>query len=123
MLRKMLLVFGLCGFAALGARAQDENKVEVFGGYSYLHFHTNPSTNLNGWELAGQYRFRDWLGGVADFDGHYGSFSGGTGASTHTFLFGPQVSIDRKSTRLNSSHGYISYAVFCFKKKKLIVGG
>src|SRR2546429_1993228 len=26
---------------------------------------------------------------------------------------------DRKSTRLNSSHGYISYAVFCLKKKKL----
>src|SRR2546429_3307278 len=29
------------------------------------------------------------------------------------FLF-----LDRKSTRLNSSHGYISYAVFCLKKKK-----
>src|SRR2546429_6605425 len=29
------------------------------------------------------------------------------------------VSIDRKSTRLNSSHGYISYAVFCLKKKNL----
>src|SRR5687768_18008588 len=28
------------------------------------------------------------------------------------------VSEDRKSTRLNSSHGYISYAVFCLKKKK-----
>src|SRR5687768_17779820 len=27
------------------------------------------------------------------------------------------VVIDRKSTRLNSSHGYISYAVFCLKKK------
>src|SRR2546429_3728245 len=27
------------------------------------------------------------------------------------------VSRDRKSTRLNSSHGYISYAVFCLKKK------
>src|SRR2546422_7399451 len=27
---------------------------------------------------------------------------------------------DRKSTRLNSSHGYISYAVFCLKKKKII---
>src|SRR2546422_6172116 len=27
-------------------------------------------------------------------------------------------SVDRKSTRLNSSHGYISYAVFCLKKKK-----
>src|SRR2546429_5133545 len=28
------------------------------------------------------------------------------------------ASVDRKSTRLNSSHGYISYAVFCLKKKK-----
>src|SRR2546422_6292213 len=28
------------------------------------------------------------------------------------------VPLDRKSTRLNSSHGYISYAVFCLKKKK-----
>src|SRR3989449_7710179 len=26
---------------------------------------------------------------------------------------------DRKSTRLNSSHGYISYAVFCLKKKRI----
>src|SRR2546422_5547932 len=26
---------------------------------------------------------------------------------------------DRKSTRLNSSHGYISYAVFCLKKKRV----
>src|SRR3712207_8580321 len=31
-------------------------------------------------------------------------------------LFGPQP--DRKSTRLNSSHANISYAVFCLKKKK-----
>src|SRR2546422_4568933 len=30
---------------------------------------------------------------------------------------------DRKSTRLNSSHGYISYAVFCLKKKKLTPAG
>src|SRR5688572_32955959 len=29
-----------------------------------------------------------------------------------------QVSADRKSTRLNSSHSQISYAVFCLKKKK-----
>ena len=29
-----------------------------------------------------------------------------------------KTSKDRKSTRLNSSHGYISYAVFCLKKKK-----
>src|SRR2546422_6173091 len=31
-----------------------------------------------------------------------------------------EVLRDRKSTRLNSSHGYISYAVFCLKKKKKI---
>src|SRR2546429_3694483 len=30
----------------------------------------------------------------------------------------PRREGDRKSTRLNSSHGYISYAVFCLKKKK-----
>src|SRR2546422_8038272 len=30
----------------------------------------------------------------------------------------PAADADRKSTRLNSSHGYISYAVFCLKKKK-----
>src|SRR2546429_3699036 len=29
-----------------------------------------------------------------------------------------ELGLDRKSTRLNSSHGYISYAVFCLKKKK-----
>ena len=31
--------------------------------------------------------------------------------------------VDRKSTRLNSSHGYISYAVFCLKKRKEEGGG
>src|SRR3989442_3321194 len=40
------------------------------------------------------------------------------------FLFDPHVNIDatedRKSTRLNSSHVRISYAVFCLKKKKKI---
>src|SRR2546422_4728951 len=33
-------------------------------------------------------------------------------------LSGRHYHLDRKSTRLNSSHGYISYAVFCLKKKK-----
>src|SRR5690348_17573687 len=51
------------------------------------------------------------------------------------FLFAPQefkvsgeivtycrsVQVDRKSTRLNSSHPSISYAVFCLKKKKKII--
>src|SRR2546422_5564193 len=44
--------------------------------------------------------------------------SSGTGAALFGYskLYGQEI--DRKSTRLNSSHGYISYAVFCLKKKK-----
>src|SRR3989449_5073872 len=38
--------------------------------------------------------------------------------TTRNILTDSDVRIDRKSTRLNSSHGYISYAVFCLKKKK-----
>src|SRR2546429_2374205 len=33
-------------------------------------------------------------------------------------LHRPTGAVDRKSTRLNSSHGYISYAVFCLTKKR-----
>src|SRR5574344_2276490 len=36
----------------------------------------------------------------------------------HKMLTGRQEGLDRKSTRLNSSHQIISYAVFCLKKKK-----
>src|SRR2546429_3256382 len=36
----------------------------------------------------------------------------------HISHLAPSTIRDRKSTRLNSSHGYISYAVFCLKKKK-----
>ncbi|HEY2544681.1 MAG TPA: hypothetical protein VGI46_01305 [Candidatus Acidoferrum sp.] len=76
MLRKMLLVFGLCMVTAVSAQAQDDDKVEVFGGYTYMHFNSSPNANLNGWEASAQYKFRDWIGGVADFDGHYGSIRG-----------------------------------------------
>src|SRR2546422_60088 len=53
--------------------------------------------------------------------------SGGNGTMMRTGLAGHSSAEaletttrkrDRKSTRLNSSHGYISYAVFCLKKKK-----
>src|SRR2546422_4030448 len=43
----------------------------------------------------------------------------GGGGVRLPFNFPRAVSLDRKSTRLNSSHGYISYAVFCLKKKKV----
>src|SRR2546422_7838200 len=41
-----------------------------------------------------------------------------TSAKRAVSTFAPTQAPDRKSTRLNSSHGYISYAVFCLKKKK-----
>src|SRR2546429_5082125 len=56
-------------------------------------------------EIRGDGRSGDLAGGgvhaTRDIDGH-----------------DRRGALDRKSTRLNSSHGYISYAVFCLKKKK-----
>src|SRR2546429_2251446 len=49
--------------------------------------------------------------------------SGGTATTTIGMPFNNDGALNvqnRKSTRLNSSHGYISYAVFCLKKKKFI---
>src|SRR2546429_7385452 len=45
------------------------------------------------------------------------SEAAGVAAGT-AIVFVASTMADRKSTRLNSSHGYISYAVFCLKKKK-----
>src|SRR2546422_5456846 len=55
--------------------------------------------------------------------GHAGFLCAGAftvGILTESVKAPPLVTLpaDRKSTRLNSSHGYISYAVFCLKKKK-----
>src|SRR2546422_8557827 len=62
--------------------------------------------------------------GVLDEVGH---LLGALGVDDSADLRGPglpstlaTLDEDRKSTRLNSSHGYISYAVFCLKKKKKI---
>src|SRR3712207_8469441 len=50
----------------------------------------------------------------------YGLGRGHGMALVHVIQKGPQIDAkqDRKSTRLNSSHANISYAVFCLKKKK-----
>src|SRR2546430_3405393 len=41
----------------------------------------------------------------------------------HGLVYGGGIILDRKSTRLNSSHSQISYAVFCLKKKKKVSVG
>src|SRR6266852_2871332 len=52
---------------------------------------------------------------LLDWPMHPGDLALWPGSAAH-------VGLDRKSTRLNSSHGSISYAVFCLKKKQLIFG-
>jgi hypothetical protein len=92
MLRRLSLLAGLVLLVSavpIATHAQDNS--EFFGGYSYMRVDNSPSFNVNGWELAGQYKFAPWLGAVADFDGHYGS-PFGPSIDIHTFLFGPQVS-------------------------------
>src|SRR2546422_5668574 len=70
--------------------------------------------------------FRSWLPGTWRLGGKAGQtlFHRGGGGLGVTLVagrpgrYGIMPPLDRKSTRLNSSHGYISYAVFCLKKKK-----
>src|SRR5687768_18210468 len=60
--------------------------------------------------LSRRHRHRTQGGAAALSEGSLGEAARGT----------PEGAQDRKSTRLNSSHGYISYAVFCLKKKNNI---
>ena len=84
----MLLAFI---FATPAGAQAITDKVEVFGGYSFMRYKISPSFNTNGWEISGEYKVESWLGGVADVDGHYGTFQG-VHSTLHNYLFGPQVS-------------------------------
>src|SRR2546427_6539315 len=59
------------------------------------------------WNTVAEIRGTDHPGQVVIVGAHLDSWDLGTGTT------------DRKSTRLNSSHSQISYAVFCLKKKKI----
>jgi hypothetical protein len=89
MVRKLSILLGLLFFVSFAAHAQGllADKVEVFGGYSFMHNDNRPDSNLNGFEFSGQYKFASWIGGVADIDGHYGGCT-----SVNNYLFGPQIS-------------------------------
>src|SRR2546429_6852875 len=69
------------------------------------HPRWTPRSPADGPSLRGRYR----LSNRAESSGRHWDGS----------AWRPELS-DRKSTRLNSSHGYISYAVFCLKKKKKV---
>src|SRR2546427_4351469 len=65
--------------------------------------------------------FRSRLAIASDVDIVHAREKGRELAAAHGFTLGDQT-VDRKSTRLNSSHSQISYAVFCLKKKKKTTG-
>src|SRR5205809_1919220 len=75
-----------------------------------------PYTTLFRSEIVARRRYR---AGARERFGYRGiALSTGLRADRHSAHACGRCVPDRKSTRLNSSHGYISYAVFCLKKKK-----
>jgi hypothetical protein len=89
MARRLLLLLGVFFLFSISAKAQT---IGLFGGYTYERLGTSPARNLNGVELAGQYKFASWLSAVADFDGHFGLPSGLDGRTLH-FMAGPEISL------------------------------
>ena len=89
MARRVSFIAGLFLLFSLTAHAQDS--VQVFGGYSFMHYGTTPSFNTNGWEISGEYKLFPWIGVFGDVDGHYGTFEN-VSSTTNDFLLGPQVS-------------------------------
>ena len=73
----------------------DSDKVELFGGYSYMWFNNARSftraDQFGGPEFSAQYKFTNWIGAVADFGVGVGNL--GIPPTVSTFLFGPQISL------------------------------
>src|SRR5687768_17910794 len=69
----------------------------------------------DGWEKSGRVPVEGKTDGSAVTFSKEGGWTGQI--ADETFTGQTDGGEDRKSTRLNSSHGYISYAVFCLKKK------
>src|SRR2546429_6414376 len=80
---------------------------------SFFFFNDTATTEIYTLSLHDALPISGVSGGVHGLEHGYCLMLGGTPKSIE--IFAP---LDRKSTRLNSSHGYISYAVFCLKKKK-----
>lgn len=93
MMRLPVAFFFLCSLST-HAQVSDPGPFQGFGGYSYTNFDNSPTTtratSFNGFDAAGRYKVRDWLGGVADFGGSAGNLS--IAPSIVTYLFGPEVS-------------------------------
>jgi hypothetical protein len=93
MVRKLSILLGLIFLISLSVRAQD--RVELFGGYSFERYGGTPGRTLNGWEVTGKYKLAPWVGLAADVDGQYG-LPTLPGVRTIHFMAGPQFSFPGK---------------------------
>jgi len=90
MVRKVSLLVGVLFLISLGvgSGASAQDKVELYGGYSFFHLQNSPgASNLNGFIFSGEYKFAPWVGAVGEVAADYGG-----GSSVTTYLVGPQVS-------------------------------
>ena len=124
------------------AKAQD--KVELFGGFSYVHgdvtfqqqspisvcgITCQPSSpvtqhpNLFGWEFSAAYKFFPFISANLDFGEQYGSLNGGSDR-LKTYLFGPQLSLPGPiSPFVHAEFGFAHESVGMFTNAMLLSPG
>lgn len=89
-MQKSVWLFGLFLVLTISAAAQDYPKVEVFGGYSYLHGNfAGTGLNFNGGSGSIAANVTGVFGVVGDF-GVYHNDTSGVSTNTFTYLFGPK---------------------------------
>lgn len=113
-LTRLLVCLILC--AAYGT-AQEYDRVELYGGYSYLNIDTNGLTSrqgLNGWETSFSYNINGWLAAEGDISGYYKGYSyrdGDNSANAHVsnygYVFGPRFNF-----RANDSVTVFAHTLF-----------
>jgi len=95
-MRKLMLVLLVIGLLSLPLMAQDNPKVEVFGGYQYLHIGSNSSGGIsngqgfNGWDAAVTGNLSNHFGVTGDFSGAYTTIQG-VSFKVYTYGGGPVV--------------------------------
>src|SRR3712207_8314437 len=108
---------GLTGFTcALTLAKAGQNTALITAGQSTLHFNSG-SIDLLGYDEQGQIVDQP-LTAIAHLSSEHPYHKVGDVAKLAAEAQALLAEVDRKSTRLNSSHANISYAVFCLKKKK-----
>jgi hypothetical protein len=96
----------------LMAQAQDNSRIEVFGGYQYLRAGNvdgmDNGANASGWDTSATFNFNQHFGVTADFSGSYkstnvpnpfgNSFTYPVHFHAYTYAFGPVVSLNSRGT-------------------------